>query len=179
MTEQINIGAKHILETGTNAKGFPTAKVYTETAKGRKTRYNFWFRTEAARDEWALKTANEMLNEERQKAARKAEAKAAAKSHTVKSGDVFCHSWGYEQTNIDFYEVVKVSGQMLELRQTMQETIEHLQCGGVVVPRKGEYYGDKSLKKRINFHKGTPYISMPYGWCPIWEGRPESFTNYA
>lgn len=179
MTEQINIGKKHTLETGINAKGFPTAKVYTENAKGRKTHYNFWFRTEEARDKWAMKTANEILNEERQKAARKAEAKAAAKNHTVKVGDVFCHSWGWEQTNIDFYEVINVRGQILELRQTMRENINPNHTGGIVVPRKGEFYGNERLKKRINFNNGTPFIRMEFGWCPIWEGKPEHFTNYA
>jgi hypothetical protein len=30
-------------------------------------------------------------------------------SQTVKVGDVFERSWGYDQTNVDFYEVVSVS----------------------------------------------------------------------
>ena len=27
----------------------------------------------------------------------------------VKVGDIFCNSWGWEQTQVDFYEVVRVS----------------------------------------------------------------------
>ncbi len=44
------------------------------------------------------------------RAARRAEEMEAAKGiEPVKAGDVFVCSWGYDQTNIDFYEVVTVS----------------------------------------------------------------------
>ncbi len=44
------------------------------------------------------------------RAARRADELQAAKGvPPVKAGDVFVCSWGYDQTNIDFYEVVSVS----------------------------------------------------------------------
>jgi hypothetical protein len=38
---------------------------------------------------------------------------------TVKTGDVFVSSWGYDQTNVDFYEIVRVSatGKTAKARQ--------------------------------------------------------------
>ena len=33
----------------------------------------------------------------------------------MKQGDVFVSSWGYEQTNVDFYEVVKVTAKTVML----------------------------------------------------------------
>ncbi|HOI84021.1 MAG TPA: hypothetical protein PKW30_06900, partial [Campylobacterales bacterium] len=46
------------------------------------------------------------------KAERKAQIKANAETlrAAIKVGSVFCHSWGYEQTNINFYQVVAIKG---------------------------------------------------------------------
>ena len=32
----------------------------------------------------------------------------------MKQGDVFVSSWGYEQTNVDFYEVVRTTAKYIE-----------------------------------------------------------------
>jgi hypothetical protein len=41
----------------------------------------------------------------------KADLKAARnKPHEIKVGDIFKASWGYDQTNIDYYEVVELAG---------------------------------------------------------------------
>ncbi len=34
---------------------------------------------------------------------------ATTTAATVKVGDIFVRSWGYDQTNVDFYEIVEVS----------------------------------------------------------------------
>lgn len=34
----------------------------------------------------------------------------------VKEGDVFVEEWGYDQTNIDFYQVVKTTKKMVEIK---------------------------------------------------------------
>jgi hypothetical protein len=34
----------------------------------------------------------------------------------VKPGDVYVSTWGYDQTNVDFYEVVRVTASKAELR---------------------------------------------------------------
>lgn len=33
----------------------------------------------------------------------------------MKQGDIFVRSWGYDQTNVDFYEVVKVAAKTVTL----------------------------------------------------------------
>jgi hypothetical protein len=35
----------------------------------------------------------------------------------IQIGDIFCASWGYDQTNVDFYEVVRKTAKMIELRE--------------------------------------------------------------
>ena len=34
----------------------------------------------------------------------------------VKAGDVFVESWGYDQTNVDFYQVVKTTAKSVEIK---------------------------------------------------------------
>lgn len=63
------------------------------------------------------------------KAKRRAEAKAWVNPY--KAGDVLKGSWGYDQTNVDYFEVVSVSGKMLSIRELAQE-------------RSGDGYGGSS-----------------------------------
>lgn len=53
----------------------------------------------------------------------KAEKKQAKKEfqHTVKVGDVFGTSWGYEQTNREFFQVIEVKGKSVIIRELAQE----------------------------------------------------------
>jgi len=63
-------------------------------------------------------------------AARKEERKvtrAAARKEAVenvKKGDIFVASWGWEQTNVDAYQVVEKKGATVTLREIALETIE-------------------------------------------------------
>lgn len=42
----------------------------------------------------------------------------------VKPGDIFICSWGYEQTNVDFYQVVSLAGESsVRVRQVVPEIV--------------------------------------------------------
>ncbi|ECO4312781.1 hypothetical protein AB0001_004778 [Salmonella enterica] len=44
--------------------------------------------------------------------------------HKISIGDVFVSSWGCEQTNVNFYQVVAVSGKMtVKIREIESQTI--------------------------------------------------------
>ena len=54
----------------------------------------------------------------------------------VSVGDVFICSWGYEQTNVDFYQVVSLVGESsVRVRQVAPEILEESPTG----PMSGEY----------------------------------------
>jgi hypothetical protein len=38
-------------------------------------------------------------------------------AHTVKPGQFFYSSWGYEQTNVDFYKVIAVTAKSVKIQQ--------------------------------------------------------------
>lgn len=97
------------------------------------------------------------------KLARKAEKKAMlAKPHTLKVGDVLRSSWGYEQTNIDYYEVTALVGvRMVEIREIgcMREETGFLQ--GVSAPTKGAYIGEV-MRKKVDQWNGVSISSFQH-----------------
>jgi hypothetical protein len=91
--------------------------------------------------------------------ARKDAEKAAVKEELAEPtslavGDILRASWGYDQTNIDFYEVTKICGtRMIEIREIGQHSIETKSMQGRCVPIKGEFIGEPMRKKVNRFGK--------------------------
>ena len=80
-------------------------------------------------------------------------ARAAAKAaalESVKEGDIYVASWGWEQTNIDAYQVIARKGSTVTLREIAVATVEGSESfmSDRVVPVKDEFIGD-AFKKRI------------------------------
>lgn len=88
---------------------------------------------------------------QRERAAqRRAERVAAARSAVVNVGDIFRASWGYDQTNIDYFQVVAVRGQMMDVREIgcLSEG-NGLPDQGVCVPAPNCFIGESVRRVRI------------------------------
>lgn len=98
---------------------------------------DFYYVTEAARNK-AVETA---FANNRAHKARKAEqvAKRKAWVPSYKVGDVFRTSWGYEQTNVEFFEVTEVRGKHLILRQIAATTEQNGPFSGRCRPLPGQF----------------------------------------
>jgi hypothetical protein len=85
------------------------------------------------------------------KAKRSAEhAAQRAKPIGLVVGDVLRSSWGYDQTNIDYYQVTAVVGaQMVEIREIAQQREETHWQTGVCVPAPGQFTGEP-MRKRVS-----------------------------
>jgi hypothetical protein len=85
------------------------------------------------------------LDRKEQEKAKKSQAMA---NHGVVAGDVFRCSWGYDQTNIDYYEVIAVTGKTATVCRIgcLSEQDGFLQ--GESVPSLGAFIG-KPFKKLI------------------------------
>lgn len=79
--------------------------------------------------------------------------------HDVKVGDIFRCSWGYDQTNVDHYEVTRVMGKMVEIREIAQMREETGFMQGKCVPHAGKYIGEP-MRKRVKMHSGEPSIAI-------------------
>lgn len=72
-------------------------------------------------------------------------------------GDIFVESWGYEQTNVDFYQVVKLNAASVVLRKISYNTLEFTGwASDTVEPRKNAFLDDKTYTKR--FKEGSKYL---------------------
>ena len=66
-------------------------------------------------------------------------------------GDVLSATWGYEQTNYNYYEVTKIIGKsMVEIREIKQMIEETEWMQGKCAPAPGEYIGEPMRRKAKN-----------------------------
>ena len=86
---------------------------------------------------------------------RMAEYRAAKKVPVkVEIGDIFRAAWGYDQTNIDYYEVVNVLGKMIDVREIGQQREGNgLAMQGVCVPVPGAFIGNV-MRKLVQGNNG-------------------------
>jgi len=103
---------------------------------------------------------------------------------TIKTGDIFYNSWGYDQTNIDWYQVVGItkSGKSVKIREIGAQIAGAPGCSdmsGRSTPVKGAFISPDVLTKRIRKYDGEFNLPMKYGWCPKWDGTPKYVSWYA
>ena len=99
----------------------------------------------------------------------------------VKVGDIFYSSWGYDQTNVDFYEVVGLTGASVKVREVAQERLSSDGYGSdQVVPVPGDYIGEV-MTKRISDARhwsGTASIKISQSTSAyLWDGTPRRQTS--
>lgn len=146
-------------------KGNPSAMGFY--GKAEKPEFHYTFRTDERRrvyvSQW-LKDADERAV---RKEARKAEKKAFV--HSLKVGDVMSTCWGYDQTNIEYFEVTKLIGKsMVEIREIGQEREETAYMQGKCVPRPGHYISEPMRKRvlegnSLDIHGGFGYARLEAG----------------
>lgn len=90
------------------------------------------------------------------------------KTHGLEIGDVLYSSWGYDQTNIDYYQVVELVGKtMVSVRKIAceREQIEWEQ--GRSVPAINEFIGEPMRRKvKVFDSTGRGSISITsYAWA--------------
>lgn len=86
-----------------NADGAPVAIVFG----GKRAKPDFYFRFQSVERREA-KIAEWVENQKARDASAKARRAEKNVGHSLKVGDVLNSSWGYDQTNVDFYQVVEV-----------------------------------------------------------------------
>lgn len=98
-------------------------------------------------------------------------------------GTIFYTSWGYEQTNVDFYEVIHSTEKMVTVRELEKATAEdNGQFTGRAVPLKGKYRPDsKPIKRKLDTnHFGKPMICISsFQLAGVWDSKPKAFSTYA
>jgi hypothetical protein len=113
-----------------------------------KPTWHYRFKNAEQRQAEVTKTFKRVHDRFEAKNAAKLSKAVATANHGVKVGDVFRSSWGYDQTNIDYYEVIAVTGKTATICQIGCMSEETLSMQGESVPLMGAFIG-KPFKKLI------------------------------
>lgn len=160
----------YIYNTGT---GKPAACMFG--GKRSKPDKQFYYRSVDARD----KAVQEYLDGQAATATFKHELKAKRKAfkHTLKYGDILRCSWGYDQTNVDFYQVTDLIGKtMVEIRPIAGDYEETGFMSGTTTAIKGHFTGGP-MRKRVS--EGNSVRIASYASAYPHDGKPTHESHYA
>lgn len=107
--------------------------------------------------------------------------KVAAQPHTLKVDSIVSTSWGYDQTQVEFYQVVELVGKATvvyqELKCHVEEGSETRGDSNRVYAVKGDFLNHGRaipLRARVNMSGGYPSIKVAYGQnATIWDGKSQ------
>lgn len=160
----------------------PVAIFYA--GKSSKPLFYTQFMTEESMKKKIVSTISNLMDWEDKKAERREARKAP---HTLKIGDILYTSWGYEQTNVDFFQVVDLPSKCFaELRKIKSELIpsEGLSpMAGKVVGLKDKFceYSDYdrnvSIKRKVSSSNTVHISGCQTAW--LWDGNAKYCSWYA
>lgn len=107
-------------------------------------------------------------------------AQRAAQTRGVEVGQFMAASWGYDQTNVNFYKVTKLIGEtMAEVVAVGQIDVGAKEGGASmstnVIPMEEPKDGAKTYKVRVK--AGAASINGNY--ASVWDGKPKYCSWYA
>ena len=154
----------------------PALKVFK--GKQKNPYINYFYITEESRAA-AINKAKEYADKEQE---RKEQIKAERKAFTpdFKVGDIFYTSWGYEQTNVEFYQVVeKPSAHYAIIQEIAQENVpDSMESHGMscsVMPIKDKFISEKIERRKVGKY-GISFSS--YRSAFKWDGQPKYKSWY-
>jgi len=125
---------------------YPAALCFV--GKAIKPTWHYRFKNGEQRQAQVTKTFEDAHRKAEYKTQQKAKKSEAMANHGVVVGDVFRCSWGYDQTNIDYYEVIAVTGKTATVCRIGCLSEEDGFLQGKSVPSLGAFIG-KPFKKLI------------------------------
>lgn len=125
-----------------------------------------------------LKVKQTIDNRLERQAAVKAERKERFKPHKLKEGDILYCSWGYDQTNIDFYKVLEKIGKNKVKIIKLTNDFNHIdsEYGTDKVSAGSIKKGAEPMIKVVNSLYNSVSI-YSFASATLWDGKPLYQTN--
>lgn len=101
--------------------------------------------------------------------------KEGNKPHNLQVGHILRAMWGYEQTNIDYFQITKLIGKtMVEIRETgsVSDTTGHM--SGNCTP-KLDAFTSEPMRRKVSHGRVTVDRSRS---ASLWDGTPDNWTAY-
>lgn len=123
-----------------------------------------------------------MKSDQEYKEKKRLEQKEVVASDFYKVGDIVVNSWGYEQTNIEFYQVVKVTARTIMVKEIGQNMVEdsmyaHGMAWKVVADKDNFVENGDEYKLRV-YARGALSKPESYYHFTKWDGSPEYKSTY-
>ena len=97
-------------------------------------------------------------------------------------GDIYASSWGYDQTNVNFYQVLKVTPKTVTVQEIYGETheVSNRFCGTVMPVKDSFVTYSKPMRRTVRVWNGVAGISIDSSENAYnWNGKPQNVTSYA
>jgi len=162
----------------------PVAVVYSQEVDGKifaiayvgKAKNHQWhliFRSREELDEKIDTLFGNLQHREEEKKERRAKRKNALLG--IKVGDLLYDSWGYDQTNVDFYQVIEKKGQTMKISKINGKQVAPGGCSmsAYVGPVKDSFLNDEyypDLVKRS--------FSMPCGYLSLTTEDEQHYSSW-
>ena len=174
------------LEITSNLDNKPVAVLYKPTPKSKfskeKQIFGFRFLNEDRRLEYINEDYLNRVKNKEAKEKYKSDKKIKNKSDllNVKVGDIFKDSWGYEQTNVDYFQVVaKPSSSFIVVKKINYELIDETvsNMSAYVKPLINSFKNDEELKFKLN---GASFKSSSFSWANKVENieKEKAYTSW-
>jgi len=151
-----------------------------------KTLYNYGFYSYEKALDYAKKTEKEMMDRIKDRQERKQ--KIALENKNVKAsdfyqiGDIIVNSWGYDQTNVDFYQVVAMTNKTIKIKEICDKMVENSGYDNGMAchtrPIKDAFVQDGDEYKLI-VKKGGDLSQVRSYYFSKWDGRDMYKSWYA
>jgi hypothetical protein len=142
-----------------------------------KPMWHYSFKDAAAGAAKVLSSVESLRQSNESRAALKAQRN---KPHSLQVDDVLVSSWGYEQTNVDWFKVARIVGpHMVELVKIGSQYLDDsmgFSDRGKCIPDSDRPIGEP-FRKRAD---GNNHIRLSsYASAHKWDGRPHYWSSYA
>ena len=98
----------------------------------------------------------------------------------MKVNDILKSRWGYDQTNTDFYQVIKVTSKTATIREIAQEQVSTDNgWTGKATPILNKFIGEP-VRKKIHICNNEELLKLEsYAYARPWKGTPVNYSTYA
>lgn len=96
-------------------------------------------------------------------------------------GKIVEYSWGYEQTNIDYYLIVKRSKHFAWLQPIGEKNrINTGDMNGTCEPDATNKLNEPIIRRKVKTRDGQEigFSINDYGWASLWDGEPSQWSSY-
>lgn len=150
--------------------------------KSAKPSYHYRYSTAEKREQSVSEGLAENRRRHMQREAEKAQARAQRKAFTtsLEVGDVVYASWGYDQTNVEYYQVVEVlpSRKQVVVRKVGYGSHEYTgPDAGYVTPQKDSFIGEP--QRRPVGVGDVVQMGRSYRNASKWNGQKQYRSTYA